>query len=100
MEWHLVFLKVDEQICDESQCLLFHESIHIFLANLDPCYIDALHLTFISNSKKSSLYLTTSNIVLSLIFIQNKHLSYIQGGFSVSVMGSGLIYYDYIKREL
>lgn len=44
VEGHFVFLQVDEEVGDEGEGLLFHESVHVLLADFDACDIDTLHL--------------------------------------------------------
>jgi len=50
MEGNFVLLQVDKEICYEGQSLLFHESVHIFLADFNACDIDALHLKIINKT--------------------------------------------------
>jgi len=44
---YLILLEIDKHIGYESESLVFHQFVHVLLANFDACEIDVIHLQFV-----------------------------------------------------
>ena len=53
MHGDFLFLKVDEEVSDESEGLLLHETVHVLLTDLDAGDIHALHIITIYRGRSA-----------------------------------------------